>query len=154
MLLDAVEGCHVTARYRQAPPSLALASRAPAIRCRSPRSPGDLRADDGPLRRAGRDPRQSHPRAKEILAAALIRNLARDGDTQATHDGGRSAQDHLPREPHEGRITATADVGTTALSVSATASQRHGHLLLAGELDARPTTDAILEASRKHPRRH
>ena len=38
------------------------------------------------------------------------------------------------------KITATADVGTTALSVIATA-----HLLFAGELGALPTPDAILE---------
>jgi hypothetical protein len=46
------------------------------------------------------------------------------------------------RGNQQGRITATADIGTTALSVIATA-----HLLLAGELGAQPTTDAILEVT-------
>jgi AcrR family transcriptional regulator len=47
---------------------------------------------------------------------------------------------YLAGEQREGRITATADVATTAMSVVATA-----HLLLAGELGALPTTDAIRE---------
>ena len=55
-------------------------------------------------------------------------------------DAAAVLQDYLACEQQHGQITATADLGTTALSVVATA-----HLLLAGELGARPTTDAILE---------
>jgi AcrR family transcriptional regulator len=51
-------------------------------------------------------------------------------------------KDYLAREQQRGRITATADVGTAALSVIATA-----HLLLAGEQGALPTDDAILEVT-------
>jgi hypothetical protein len=47
-----------------------------------------------------------------------------------------------PGPGKSGRITATADIGTTARSVIATA-----HLLLAGELGALPTADAILEVT-------
>jgi AcrR family transcriptional regulator len=51
-------------------------------------------------------------------------------------------RDYLAREQQQGRITASADIGTTALSLIATA-----HLLLAGELGALPTADAILEVT-------
>lgn len=47
---------------------------------------------------------------------------------------------YLAGEQRDGRIAATADVGTAALSVVATA-----HLLLAGEMGALPTTDAVHE---------
>lgn len=57
-------------------------------------------------------------------------------------DAAAVVKDYLGREQQQGRITATADIGTTALSVIATA-----HLLLAGELGALPTTDAILEVT-------
>jgi AcrR family transcriptional regulator len=57
-------------------------------------------------------------------------------------DAAAVVQDYLAREQQRGRITATADIGTTALSVIATA-----HLLLAGELGALPTSDAIREVT-------
>ena len=57
-------------------------------------------------------------------------------------DATAVVQDYLAREQHRGRITATADLGTTAMSVIATA-----YLLLAGELGALPTADAILEVT-------
>lgn len=49
-------------------------------------------------------------------------------------------RDYLAREQQQGRIASTADVDTAALSVIATT-----HLLLAGELGALPTTDAVRE---------
>jgi AcrR family transcriptional regulator len=55
-------------------------------------------------------------------------------------DAAAVVEKYLAREQQQGRIAATADVGTTALSVIATA-----HLLLAGELGALPTTDAVRE---------
>jgi AcrR family transcriptional regulator len=57
-------------------------------------------------------------------------------------DAAGVVQQYLAREQQNGRIAATADVGTTALSVIATA-----HLLLAGELGALPTTEAIIEVT-------
>jgi AcrR family transcriptional regulator len=57
-------------------------------------------------------------------------------------DAAAVVRDYLAREQQQGRITATADLGTTALSVIGTA-----HLLLAGELGALPSTDAILEVT-------
>ncbi len=57
-------------------------------------------------------------------------------------DAAAVVADYLAREQQHGRIAATADVGTTALSVIATA-----HLLLAGELGALPTADAIREVT-------
>jgi AcrR family transcriptional regulator len=57
-------------------------------------------------------------------------------------DAAAVLHDYLEREQQQGRITATADIGTTALSVIGTA-----HLLLAGELGALPTADAILEVT-------
>jgi AcrR family transcriptional regulator len=57
-------------------------------------------------------------------------------------DAAAVVRDYLAREQQHGRITATADIGTTALSVIATA-----HLLLAGELGALPTLDAIREVT-------
>ncbi len=55
-------------------------------------------------------------------------------------DAAAVVENYLAREQQQGRIAATVDVGTTALSVIATA-----HLLLAGELGALPTTDAVRE---------
>lgn len=57
-------------------------------------------------------------------------------------DAAAVVQDYLAREQQHGRVTANADIGTTALSVIAT-----GHLLLAGELGALPSADAILEVT-------
>ncbi len=55
-------------------------------------------------------------------------------------DAAAVVENYLAREQQQGRIAATVDVGTTALSVIATA-----HLLLADELGALPTTDAVRE---------
>jgi AcrR family transcriptional regulator len=78
----------------------------------------------------------AHPRIRSRLAPN-----ERPGPPLLS-DAAAVVQDYLAREQQQGRITATADLGTTALSVIATA-----HLLLAGELGALPTTDAILEVT-------
>ena len=49
-------------------------------------------------------------------------------------------RDYLEQEQQHGRVLVTADLDTAALSVIATA-----HLLLAGELGARPTSAAVRE---------
>jgi AcrR family transcriptional regulator len=81
----------------------------------------------------------------QIIAHPQIRSRIATNDRPGLpllSDASAVVQDYLAREQQQGRITATADLGTTALSVIATA-----HLLLAGELGALPTADAILEVT-------
>jgi len=78
----------------------------------------------------------AHPRIRGRIATNELPGLPLLSDAAAV------VRDYLGREQRQGRIAATADVGTTALSVIATA-----HLLLAGELGALPTADAILEVT-------
>ena len=81
----------------------------------------------------------------QILAHHEIRSRIATNDRPGPpllSDAAVVVQDYLTCEQQRGRITATADVGTTALSIIATA-----HLLLAGELGALPTTDAIFEVT-------
>jgi AcrR family transcriptional regulator len=81
----------------------------------------------------------------QIIAHQQIRGRITTNDRPGLpllSDAAAVVQDYLAREQQQGRVTATADLGTTALSVIATA-----HLLLAGELGARPTADAILEVT-------
>jgi AcrR family transcriptional regulator len=78
-----------------------------------------------------------------IIAHQQIRSRLAPNDRPGPpllSDAAAVVQDYLAREQQQGRVTATADLGTTALSVVATA-----HLLLAGELGALPTAEAILE---------
>ncbi|MFI5938411.1 TetR/AcrR family transcriptional regulator [Actinoplanes sp. NPDC051494] len=80
-----------------------------------------------------------------IIAHPQIRNRIATNNRPGPpllSDAAAVVQDYLSREQRQGRITATADIGTAALSVIATA-----HLLLAGELGALPTTDAIVEVT-------
>lgn len=81
----------------------------------------------------------------QIIAHQAIRSRIATNDQPGLpllSDAAAVVRDYLALEQQEGRITPTADVGTTALSVIATA-----HLLLAGELGALPTADAIVEVT-------
>lgn len=81
----------------------------------------------------------------QILAHdGIRRRIATDGapGLPLLSDAAAVVAGYLAREQQAGRIAATADVGTTALSVVATA-----HLLLAGELGALPTMDAVREVT-------
>ena len=86
-----------------------------------------------------------------VVLALVPQVIGRDEVRRAVDQGGRPGlpplsqtaevlEAYLLREKEAGRLRPAADVATAALSVVAT-----GHLLLAGELGARPTREAIRE---------